>query len=333
MTKQDKHVSSLDFMRALAALSVCWYHFVYYTPDFLTEGSWIKQSGKYGFLGVEVFFVISGFILPWSMYHSAYRIHNYFKFLGKRVIRIEPPYIITIILTLALNYFSSLSSFYRGSPFVLSWPQILLHLGYLNVFFDYKWLNASFWTLAIEFQYYLLIGLLFPLIVSKNKFLRFGVFILFLLSFLFNKSGAFITAYGPLFLIGIITFLYKSGQIKLLEYLITFFSCLFVTYFFLDPVYVFVGLLSVGLILFVKIKNKAIIFLGSISYSLYLLHPIIGQKIINLSQNFVHNEWLKMGVVFIAIGISILASYLLYRLIEAPSQRISKNIKFQNTQS
>ena len=50
--------------------------------------------------------------------------------------------------------------------------QLLLHLGYLNAFFNYDWSVALYWTLAIEFQFYLSIGLLFPLISHRSLLIR-----------------------------------------------------------------------------------------------------------------------------------------------------------------
>ena len=79
-------VEILDPLRGVAALSVAWYHFAYASSAVKTP--WLSASGKYGFLGVEAFFVISGFIIPYSMYMGGYRFAHFGKFLAKRLIRL-----------------------------------------------------------------------------------------------------------------------------------------------------------------------------------------------------------------------------------------------------
>jgi peptidoglycan/LPS O-acetylase OafA/YrhL len=323
------HIKSLDFLRAFACLSVCWYHFVYFTPDFLPADSWLRMSGMYGFLGVQVFFIISGFILPWSMHQGGYTFSNYPRFLAKRAVRIEPPYLITIVLTITVNYLATKSHLYRGAPFHVSLPQVLLHLGYLNTFFHYPWLNQSFWTLAIEFQYYVLVGFLFPWISNESRYKRWIIAALFLSSFLISKSHAFITAFGPLFLSGFIAFQYKVEIIKRAEFLFMLAVAIATTAFFIDAKYAIVILLCVPSLLLIKTENKTILFLGSISYSLYLLHPIIGQKVVNLSMNFVHSTTVKFAVALLAVICSSVAAYVLYLLVERPSLKFSKGIKYK----
>ncbi|WP_081599255.1 acyltransferase family protein [Prochlorothrix hollandica] len=61
----------INFLRGIAALSVAWFHFTNGNVDFLDPGL-LKFSGKYGYLGVEIFFVISGFIIPYSLWRSQF---------------------------------------------------------------------------------------------------------------------------------------------------------------------------------------------------------------------------------------------------------------------
>src|ERR1017187_46026 len=163
MTTSHQRLSTLDALRGLAALGVCWFHFTNGNKAFLPDGL-LKSSGAYGWLGVEMFFVISGFIIPYTLQRSGYRSSDYGRFLIKRIIRLDPPYLVAILAVIALNYASAASPGFNGPHFNFSLVQVTLHLGYLNVFFGYPWLNPVFWTLAIELQYYLAVGLLFPLI-------------------------------------------------------------------------------------------------------------------------------------------------------------------------
>src|SRR4051812_48063500 len=164
MTKTSTYrIEILDMLRGLAALSVCFHHF----SAVLNPGM-LRNAGYYGQLGVQVFFVISGFIIPYSLIKSGYKLGDYPTFVAKRIVRLDPPYIVTLLLIVGLGVFSWYFPFQSGERFQVTWVQFLLHFGYINTFFGYPWLNDVFWTLAIEFQYYLLMGLIFPLLFSRK---------------------------------------------------------------------------------------------------------------------------------------------------------------------
>ena len=55
-------VDIVNALRAFAAIFVAWGHFS------LGQGTWLSWSGRYGYTGVYIFFVISGFIIPYSLY-------------------------------------------------------------------------------------------------------------------------------------------------------------------------------------------------------------------------------------------------------------------------
>jgi peptidoglycan/LPS O-acetylase OafA/YrhL len=59
LTKHQNHLPVIDLLRGLAALLVCYFHFTTnnsYYGNYLPDGNWLKVSGKYGWLGVEMFF-------------------------------------------------------------------------------------------------------------------------------------------------------------------------------------------------------------------------------------------------------------------------------------
>ena len=115
-----------------------------------------------------MFFVISGFIIPYALHRSSYRVTDYGRFILKRIIRLDPPYLVGILIVIALGYASSATPGFSGPPFEPSLAQVVLHLGYVNVLFGYPWLNPVYWTLAIELQYYLLVGLLFSAVAHRS---------------------------------------------------------------------------------------------------------------------------------------------------------------------
>src|ERR1035441_2897196 len=68
-----------------------WYHCT--VGSGVIHDGWLYRSGKYGWLGVEIFFVISGFIIPYSLYKAGYRVSDFTRFLLKRIARLDPPYL------------------------------------------------------------------------------------------------------------------------------------------------------------------------------------------------------------------------------------------------
>src|SRR5260370_8240235 len=165
MTADSKRIDSLDVLRGLAALAVCWKHL---TDSFVLPRS-LQLSGTYGWLGVEIFFVISGFVIPYTLYKSGYQVGQYFTFVWKRIVRLEPPYLLSIFFVLIVGHLAARAPGYQGAPYHPSTTQILLHLGYLNQFAHYDWLNSVYCTLAIAFQYYLALLLLFPFFFDLNS--------------------------------------------------------------------------------------------------------------------------------------------------------------------
>jgi peptidoglycan/LPS O-acetylase OafA/YrhL len=325
------YLSSLDLLRGLAAVAVCFFHFTHGNKEFLSESNFLYISGRVGFLGVDVFFVISGFVIPYAMYRGNYHIRDFGRFLTKRVVRIEPPYLVSIAMVLALNWISTLSPAYRGAAFAINWPALGLHFGYLNAFFNYPWVNDVYWTLAIEFQYYLLIAMIFPLLVHTVKRYAYGVLLLGAVMSLFINEHSLILNYSILFIVGILLFQFHIGYLKKKEFGSCLLIALILLYVKFDNRYLAAALLPYFFITYFEFHGRISKFLGNISYSLYLVHIPIGGRIINLCENFVQNEMVRSLFVFVALGISIFAAWLFFIIIEKPFMALSKRITYNKT--
>lgn len=325
---EKKHSYTLDFLRGVASLSVVLYHFTN-GSGYLENTNLLKQTGKWGYLGVEVFFVISGYIIPLSMFRNDYSINKFKTFILKRILRIEPPYLITILIVLILSYISTLSPYYHGKAMVFDLSTIksvISHIGYLTELLNYEWINPVFWTLGIEFQYYLFIGFFYLLLTHRLKFVRIAsVLLLFLLGLVISDKRL-LFYYLPLFTPGIICFLYNSKKISETSLLL------------LVALNIIIGVLNNGyasiiacLIAFILIygiefsKKKMITFLGNISFSLYLIHVPICMRILNLSENFIKSDITRSFFIIFLLFIAIVVAHLFYKFIEKPFLIKSKN--------
>lgn len=326
--EKKKYLPSVTLIRGIAALAVSLFHF---TKGFVSEMSVADVLMPYAWIGVEVFFVISGFVIPYALLRLPFKFEHYGGYLLKRLVRIEPAYLASILIILVLNYVSTLFPIYQGDPFSISGFNILLHMGYLVEFFDGTWLNPVYWTLAIEFQYYLVIGVLLIIWNRNQKYLTIAtLFLFFALSFIPQDTVRFLK-HTDIFTIGIICAFYKKEYIDKLLFLVL--VGLVGAVIYLHHSYV-ITILCVGSTLGIAFLNrfanfKLLIFFGNISYSLYLLHVPVGGRIINLSKRIPLGEYGQFLAIFVALLVSVFAAWLFYILIEKPSHRLSRKIKLK----
>jgi len=121
-SKELQRSESIHALRGLASLAVAWFH--------LTNGhdTFVKQIGSLGWLGVEVFFVISGFVIPLSIHSTnrPYRLSKFGGFLMRRMTRIEPPYIASALLVVVLWKLSEFAPNFSGKPYEFDLAELLL---------------------------------------------------------------------------------------------------------------------------------------------------------------------------------------------------------------
>ena len=330
--KDSSRLETLDCLRGIAAFAVLWFHLTNGNPGFLPQGA-LKSSGTFGWLGVEVFFVISGFILPYALQRAGYQPAEFFRFVWKRILRLDPPYLVCIALVLVLNFASTLVPGFRGQPFQFDLAQVLLHLGYLNAFFNYEWVNVVFWTLAIEFQFYLLVALLFPLISHPSAAVRAGICGVLAAAAFLLPSGNLVFHYLFLFLLGIWAFQIKAGLLRSAMVQAIGWMLLAVgAWLTLGDTIALAATVTGLLIVHARLNARWLLFLGQISYSLYLLHVPVGGRVINLGSRFAHGPVAQMVVLALAVAVSIGAAFCFHRWVELPAQRWSSSVRFRGAQ-
>jgi peptidoglycan/LPS O-acetylase OafA/YrhL len=146
---------SLDHWRGFAALWVLVYHANRGQPPL--EPAFVGEFVRHGWLGVPVFFVVSGYCIAERMYREHETRGSTSRFLVDRLLRIYPPYWAAVLLTAAINVASALV---RGVP--LSSPAILpdgltgwiMSLACVELWFDRATFHLVAWTLAYEVGFY-----------------------------------------------------------------------------------------------------------------------------------------------------------------------------------
>lgn len=324
----NQQIPIINSLRGIAALSVVFYHFICKTVDYI-ESEYMLDIFHYGQKGVQLFFIISGIVIPLSMINSNYKLKNFGKFITKRFVRIEPPYLVAVAIGIFYLYIRNLIPGTVDVDISPGIVEILLHIGYLVPFFESAdWINPVFWTLAVEFQYYLALALFIPLAISGKIIYRITFYLIFLAAIFLPVSMAFVPFWAAYFMVGIVYAFYIKNLIG--KYELSILYCLLSVLIYWHHGIVDLGIAAgaIGLIHFLpNFKSGLTLFLGKISYSLYLLHSIIGAAFVNyLSHSFTSNLG-KFLVISGGIIISVGSAYLMYRIIEKPSQNLSKKIK------
>jgi peptidoglycan/LPS O-acetylase OafA/YrhL len=327
MLKSDtSHISVIDSLRGIAAMMVCLYHFVCTTTGYI-QNEIVLFVFKYGQYGVHLFFVISGIVIPLSMLDNDYSWRKFPKYIWKRFLRIEPPYLLSILVYIAYVWFKHhiLNLHDLSMP---SMSNIALHIGYFIPFFEGKyWFINTYWSLAVEFQYYLVLCLIFPLMTHKEKWIKHAICGLFLFSCLLLPKSSFLFGWTAIFMLGITYIFFKRKIFNIIETLIWFLlSSILVSYNF----GYFEMLFCLGVVALIHLiptfKFKPTLFLGKISYSLYLLHGLSGGLVINLLSHVEALQPYKILVILLGVFIAVLSAFVFYLIIEKPSQKWSKNI-------
>ena len=319
-------IGIIETIRGLAALAVCLFHFSKCNIIFEGSSQYFCKAAAYGWLGVEAFFVVSGFIIPYSLAKANYKLSQFFQFFAKRCIRIEPAYLASIILVVALGYFIQKVPGFNGATANLSSRNILLHIGYLPEHFGYTWLQPVYWSLEAEFHYYILIGLCFVFIWKNNINLFIGIVVGLATSFFIPL---YVFSFMPFFIMGIIVCAKKAGKVNTYIFFAVLFGAFSISVLRGQGyITASVGLAAALLINYFEFRTVITDFLGKISFSLYLMHIPVGGKVLNYLGRYADNEWKVWAALILALAITITASWVFYKLVEYPSQMISKRISY-----
>jgi peptidoglycan/LPS O-acetylase OafA/YrhL len=261
-----------------------------------------------------VFFIISGFIVPWAMWRAGYRWGAGPRFFAKRLTRLEPPYFATIALVISLEMVRSMVGA-NLSYYEIDWPRLAVHVAYLNAFVGLDWYNPVFWTLAIEFQYYVVIALLFPLLCARDWRLRTLTMLAAIFLYLpFSRpEPAWLFSYLPLFMSGFLLFQRRAGIIGPGEFW-AWSLLLIATTFTHSPIMPGLALLTVVLLLQNRFDTRMTAFVGQISYSLYLVHAPIA-KLQDVAMPYLGGQRAAVALALVVMSLCILASWIFYRSI------------------
>ena len=341
--KIPMRVNELDLLRFIAAFMVLIFHYGFrgYAADNFTMLSLPAYApvSKYGYLGVQLFFMISGFVILMTASAGSLK-----KFMISRIVRLYPAFwaccTITFVAILIVG----------DARFKATFGQYLANLTMLNEFFDVQSIDGVYWTLAVEFRFYLLVALV--LFIGQIRHALWFLVIWLLVSIVFDAlpkdapytyrlRSFFIVDNAHYFIAGATGYLIRANGVSLLKMAIFFVAWLIAMWTsiqsttalevhyrtVLDPVIVgliitlffaVVALLSLNLS--GSLAKQKWLALGALTYPLYLLHQNLGYMSFNYLYGSVNEHILLWGTIFSMLGLA----YLVHTHVEA---RFSEPLK------
>ena len=315
-----ERLQAVEYTRGIAALSVMWFHFTYQLP----AGA-LRTSGLYGYLGVEAFFVISGFIIPYAMDLHHYRLgRESWIFLGRRIIRLQPPYVMSVFLILCVPALAGLTPWFDGGVTAHDVYRAALHLFYLVPWTGEDWFSAVYWSLAIEFQYYFLMLAAAPLLLYRRSLWpQRALFLAIMLVGYASSETRLVFLYLPIFGFGFLQFLFMRRGMALWECAAWALAFAAVTCSQDATWAIGAAIALAALNAPWPARSAPLLFFGTISYSLYLLHGAIGFSVDEILSRI--TGFPPTGELVVQIAAALMLATGFWWLIERPSTALSRS--------
>jgi peptidoglycan/LPS O-acetylase OafA/YrhL len=344
--RQERRLRYIDSLRAIAAMLVLWVHVSEKFKNIAApDTGWVHELTlpiNAGRLGVVLFFAISGFVIPFSIKLS----HRYpvREFLVTRFFRLYPAYWLSIPLGVLTTYWIW--------KIPMSMSAILVNFTMIEYLFDVPPAIGLYWTLAFEFVFYVCCALL-VLTGNITRYRRIGALalglvLLHMAMVPLSHRSMYSASFWPLNL-GVMFWgtLYRAEMLGLASGLFER-ACLWGTAFAIVVIYPlffasYVGIAhmhtipySIAILLFIvgtrviRLEFPPLPWLGLISYSIYLFHPVVFNSALWVAKSLPDAAWLRgwhlgayvLGVLVVTIAFSALV----YAFVERPSIRLGRRL-------
>ena len=199
-------IKVLDGMRAFAILMVLMYHsaIVFSAPLVVKIGAGELQNIIYnGWVGVDLFFVLSGFLITSQLLHKTLNMRNLNTYAMRRFFRIAPTYYTIVIAALIINFYLipvfGMQQEITFSWFAQTWAvPLLAHLVFLHDYFGREpSINGLFWSIPVEVKFYFLLPVILFLLARikapKGRIIAVAAFFVF---YVLGKSFLIYGRYG-----------------------------------------------------------------------------------------------------------------------------------------
>jgi len=344
-------IETLDGLRAVAVMGVILYHYFVRFSGIDGEDTLYPYANayaefpiaKYGFMGVQLFFVISGFVIALTLE----RCRTMSEFYLRRFARIWPPLLVCSIITvIALHAIDTDFAIQRRSMLLDFIPSLTTTSPrlwrWLNP--NIKYIDGAYWSLFVEARFYIAAAILYHW-SARGKFLRnyivfaaTGILLATLCRALlrdekwyFAIDGLFYPEHTLWFAAGILYYELWNGTLRRMEalrLLVLGFAPLVYMLSTAHPDSSIVALAMTSLLillvfgafvmrpkLLAPLRSRPVLWLGTTSYSVYLLHQNVGLEFISLIPRELPS-WLQLVLVGVVFGALLIFARAIYVFIE-----------------
>ncbi|MCG8652042.1 MAG: acyltransferase [Pirellulales bacterium] len=294
--KPHRRILELDALRALAAINLVLFHFTHVYSVKFGYSSPLGFEWPYGAYGVEMFFILSGFVNSMSLLRRGRPV----DFVAARLIRIIPIFLLVIIANLWILQLAPMGQSVLAGQFLANMTLIPRVLGYECV-------DPVMWTLQVEMMFYATLVVLFKIGALKRYFLGWGALLatsllvcptLDALAAEHDQAAWFALAtaarrvmlldFVPLFAIGFLLYMIKTGTGKRWQNIVGVLVAAGV-FHSIDhgkhnpaATALIIGLVTMSAYGKVPIlRLKPLVYVSTISYALYLCHNNLGCALIH----------------------------------------------------
>ncbi|WP_420210467.1 acyltransferase family protein [Burkholderia aenigmatica] len=329
---KSSRIPELDLFRFVAAVAVVFFHYAFrgYAADDMTTMHYpaLEPVAKYGYLGVHLFFMISGFVILMTAGDGSIK-----RFIASRASRLLPAFwaccTITFLVTLAIG----------GDRFAATWPQYLVNMVMLGGGFGTDSIDGAYWSLGAELRFYRLVGIL--LLIGQIRRAERWLFVWLIATVWVEwhqivKLQAFlVTDYAGFFIAGAAIFLIRERGLSPSRILLVgaawvlslYHESRLLPYFSehlkhpLNPAIVaivmtafFVVMLVLALRRTPMLASPRWVWFGAVSYPLYLIHQHVGYMLFNRVGTAVD----QVAMFWVVVAAAIVAALLVHVVVEKP---------------
>lgn len=321
----NSRLTELDALRGIAAMVVVLFHYTVQAPNVIPGIETVALGVPLGFYGVHLFFAISGFVI----FMTLERTKTTADFAFSRFTRLFPAYWAAIALTTCAEWL-------LGQPGLLQSAQaIAVNLTMLQGFVHVPPVDGAYWSLTVELAFY---GCMWALwragLLGRIETVLVGWIGLRLVWWLVPSapwmvSNVLLLDYIAFFAIGICAYRVRQGTRRWSEQLPVLAAGLAVTVmvegFEVGAVYLLATAIFVALVAGRTgfLNAPVLVWLGALSYPLYLVHQNIGYSVIAALESVGLPAW---AATVLAIGVALGLAQLVHNLIETPSLRILRGM-------
>lgn len=335
----------IDLLRFLAALAVVFFHYTFrgYAADQYSPIPFLElvPVTKYGYLGVELFFIISGYVVLLSAHGKTVR-----QFFLSRVTRLYPAFWVACTLTFLVErlWGTGPADPHMSPNLQAGLGQYAYNMTMLHEFFGIPSVDGAYWSLTIEVTFYFIISLLiaYDLLRHIDLFLVLWIVCIFLAG-TFSSTSAFaylfFPQYAPYFVAGMVFYLMQQPRGRTwLRYALLFTAfhlairtsmaqaTVLSEHYHEDISPLVVAVIVTGFFaLFTLVSFRRInlgrfswlTWTGALTYPLYLIHSNIAFVAFHRVGHLL-NKYILLGL---TLAVMLGAAYLLHVLVEKPFTR------------